>query len=151
MQVNASLRNQKGGQTVWACMFTQVAKGRKFHAYTDDSRSTCVDLRWVAKLVSFGRRKLASTCKSRIDINFPSSFHSREVANLIKFQYNSLWQWNFTSHLLYRIQKYHPLFRNHSLALISDRPIKKKIPSFFLLFRRLENIAMFSRAAWQNW
>ena len=29
--------------------FTQVAKSRKFHAYTVDLRSTCVDLRWVAK------------------------------------------------------------------------------------------------------
>ena len=28
---------------------TQVAKSRKFHAYTVDLRSSCVDLRWVAK------------------------------------------------------------------------------------------------------
>ena len=28
---------------------SQVAKSRKFHAYTIDLRSTCVDLRWVAK------------------------------------------------------------------------------------------------------
>ena len=27
----------------------QVAERRKFHAYTVDLRSTCVDLRWVAK------------------------------------------------------------------------------------------------------
>ena len=29
--------------------FTQVAKSRKFHAYTADLRSTCVELRWAAK------------------------------------------------------------------------------------------------------
>ena len=29
----------------FACNSTQLAKGRKFHAYTVDSRSTCVDLR----------------------------------------------------------------------------------------------------------
>ena len=29
--------------------FTRVTKRRKFHAYTVDLRSTCVDLRWVAK------------------------------------------------------------------------------------------------------
>ena len=33
-----------GGQTD-----SQVAKSRQFHAYTVDLRSTCVDLRWVAK------------------------------------------------------------------------------------------------------
>ena len=33
-----------GGQTD-----SQVAKSRKFHVYTDDLRSACVDLRWVAK------------------------------------------------------------------------------------------------------
>ena len=29
--------------------FTQVVKGRRFHAYTDDLWSTCVVLDWVAK------------------------------------------------------------------------------------------------------
>ena len=29
--------------------FTQVAIIRKLHAYTDDLRSTCVDLRWITK------------------------------------------------------------------------------------------------------
>ena len=37
-----------GGQTD-SQVGSQVAKSRKFHAYTDDLRSTCVDLRWVAK------------------------------------------------------------------------------------------------------
>ena len=57
-QVDASLQNQNLRTDLrWvakrirksARKFTQVAKGRKFHAYTVDLRSTCVDLRWVAK------------------------------------------------------------------------------------------------------
>ena len=40
-----------GGQTdsQVGSKFTQVAKSRTFHVYTDDLRSACVDLRWVAK------------------------------------------------------------------------------------------------------
>ena len=58
MQVDESLQNQNLRTNLWwvakqirksAHKFTQVAKSRKFHAYTVDSRSTCVDLRWVAK------------------------------------------------------------------------------------------------------
>ena len=36
----------KSGQTD-----SQVAKGRKFHAYTGDLQSTCVDLRWGGQTV----------------------------------------------------------------------------------------------------
>ena len=41
----------KGGRTdsQVAHNFMQVARGRKFHAYTVDLPSTCVDLRWVTK------------------------------------------------------------------------------------------------------
>ena len=59
LQVHASLQINQNLRTDlrWvakrirksARKFTQVAKSRKFHAYTVDLRSTCVDLRWVAK------------------------------------------------------------------------------------------------------
>ena len=58
LQVHASLQNQNLRTDLrWvakrirksARKFTQVAKSRKFHAYTVDLRSTCVDLRWAAK------------------------------------------------------------------------------------------------------
>ena len=58
MQVDASLQNQNLRTDLrWAAKlirksprkFTQIAKSRKFRAYTVDLRSICVDLRWVAK------------------------------------------------------------------------------------------------------
>ena len=58
MQVNASLQNQNLRTDLrWvakrirksARKFTQVAKSRKFHVYTVDLRSICIDLHWVAK------------------------------------------------------------------------------------------------------
>ena len=57
-QVDASLQNQNLRTDLpwvarWihksAHKFTQVAESRKFHAYTVDLRSACVDLRWVAR------------------------------------------------------------------------------------------------------
>ena len=58
MQVHASLRNQNLNTDLgWvakqihksARKFMQVTKMRQSHAYTDDLRSDCVDLCWVAK------------------------------------------------------------------------------------------------------
>ena len=54
LQVDASLQNLNlRTELPLVCMsarrFTQVAKSGKFHAYTVDLRSTCVDMRWVAK------------------------------------------------------------------------------------------------------
>ena len=56
---------------------SQVHASRKFHAYTDDLRSTCVDyLRWVAK-----RWKLASTCVRILSsIKIIASRRKRRVA-----------------------------------------------------------------------
>ena len=56
-QVNVSLQNQNlhtdltgVSHRKLARKFSQVAKSREFYAHTDDLRSTCVGLRWLAQL-----------------------------------------------------------------------------------------------------
>ena len=44
-----------------SCKLTQIPKSRKFDAYSVDLRSTCIDMRWVAK-----RRRLASPFGRRL-------------------------------------------------------------------------------------